>query len=125
MRSAPRSKEHRHTVDPLAERRERLGVEAHASALVAWAVEGGHDGLRHGRQLARREGHEGHARAIGVARAARTVAITVEGRAVGAFEAVVLADDPLFHVTGSPLGTRRVCRFPYEPTVQTPRCEGV
>src|SRR6266567_6704043 len=91
---------------------------------LARAIERGGDWLDHGGQLARSERDEGHAGAIGVARATRTVSITVEGRSVGALEAVVLADDPFLHGAMSSLGragyrTRRpatlsplrLCRF--------------
>ena len=71
---------------------------------LARAIERGGDRLDHGGQLARCERDEGHAGAIGVARATRTVSITVEGRSVGALEAVVLADDPFLHGAMSSLG---------------------
>src|SRR5207245_11330492 len=51
-----------------------------------------------------------------VPRASRTVAITVEGRSIGALEAVVLANDPFLHggslleaVSGT--GLRPTCAF--------------
>src|SRR6266568_5364476 len=94
FRRAGRSKEHRHAVDALAQGGERGRVYGHASALVAGPLERGHDRLGHGCQLAGREAHEGHAGAVGVPRAARAVAVAVEGGAVGTLEAVVLADDP-------------------------------
>ena len=62
------------------------------------------DWLKDRRQLAGCEGDEGHARAIRVARTTRTIAITVEGRSVGALEAVVLAYDPFLHDAVSSLG---------------------
>src|SRR5438067_11645588 len=68
---------------------------------LARALEGGGHGLEHRRQLGRREGDEGHARAIGVVRTAWTIAITVERRSVGALETVVFADSPFFHADRS------------------------
>jgi hypothetical protein len=64
---------------------------------LAWTLERGRDRLDHGSELARRERDEGHARAIGVSRAAGTIAVTVQGGSVGALEAIVLADDPFLH----------------------------
>src|ERR1700675_4544625 len=60
--------------------------------------------LEHRSQFARRERHECDAGAIGVARATRTVSITVEGGSIGTLEAVVLADDPFLHDAMSSLG---------------------
>src|SRR2546428_6722559 len=82
--------------------RSRSDASAFASTVtsvlaLARALERGRDGLRHRRELAGREGDERHARAVGVARAAWAVAVAVERRAVGALEAVVLADDPFLH----------------------------
>src|SRR4029077_16800544 len=74
---------------------------------LARTFERGRDRLGHGRQLARREAHEGHARAVGVARAARAIPITIEGRAVAALQAVVLADDPFLHARLSSLDAVR------------------
>jgi hypothetical protein len=62
------------------------------------------DRLKDRCELARREGDEGHARAIGVARTTGTIAVTVEGCSVRALEAVVLADDPFLHDAVSSLG---------------------
>ena len=64
---------------------------------LARAFEGGGHGLDDRCQLARGKRDEGHARAVGVPRAPRAIAITVQGRSVGALEAVVLADDPFLH----------------------------
>jgi hypothetical protein len=64
---------------------------------LAWAFERGRDGLDDRGEFACRERDEGHARAIGVARATWTISITVEGRSVGTLETVVLADDPFLH----------------------------
>src|SRR3954464_12965699 len=93
---------------------------------LARALEGGGHRLKHRSELARRERDESHAGAIGVARATGTVPITVEGRSVGALEAVVFADNPFLHAAMSSLGRAgyesksadpptlsplRVCRF--------------
>src|SRR6266705_5894102 len=91
---------------------------------LARALKRGGHRLDHGGQLARCERHEGHAWAISVAWATRTVPITVEGGSVGALEAVVLADDPFLHGAMSSLGRAgyrirrpatlsplRLCRF--------------
>src|SRR5581483_2948480 len=109
-----RSKEHRHAVDALAERGERLRIDAHGLPL-ARSLEGGHDRLGDGSELAGREAHEGDAGAVGVARAARAVAVTVERGAIGTLEAVVLADDPFLHAGMSlSLGPRRATTLPQQ-----------
>src|SRR5437868_2417208 len=76
---------------------------------LARSFERRRDRLDDRRELARGERDERHARAIGVAGAARTVAITVERRSVGAFEAVVLADDPFLHEASLPTGSCALC----------------
>src|SRR5688500_13021041 len=111
LRRAGRSKEHRHAVDALAQSGERRWVHRHDRSALAGSLEGGRDRLGDGSKLACCEADEGHAGAVGVARAARAVSVTVEGGAVGTLQAVVLADDPLFH-DRSPT-RRHLCRFPY------------
>ncbi len=96
-RRAGRSKEHRHAVDALAQSGERRQVHCHVGSALAGSFEAGHEGLRDGCQLAGREADERHAGAVSVSWAARAIAITVERCAIRTFEAVVLADDPLFH----------------------------
>src|SRR5260221_14649561 len=77
---------------------------------LARTFERGRDRLGNGCQLAGREAHEGDARAVGVARAARAVPIAIEGRAVAALQAVVLADDPFLHAGLSSLDAVRAGR---------------
>src|SRR2546430_13231670 len=74
---------------------------------LARTFERGRDRLGNGCQLAGREAHEGHARAVGVTRAARAIPIAIEGRAVAALQAVVLADDPFLHAGLSSLDAVR------------------
>src|SRR5579859_6905989 len=74
---------------------------------LAGTFERRRDRLGHGRQLPSGEAHEGDARAVGVARAARAVPVAVEGRAVAALQAVVLADDPFLHARLSSLDAVR------------------
>jgi len=109
-RSAGRSKEHRHAVDTLAQSGERRRVPRHDASALAGSFEGRRNGLGDGRQFAGGETDKGHAGAVGVTWAARAVAIAVQGCAVGTLEAVVLADDPLFHDAPH---RRRLCRFAY------------
>src|SRR3982075_4570354 len=83
-------------------------MRSRSEAIAAWSsvtsvlalartLEGRRHGLYDRGELAGCERDEGHARAIGVARAARAIAITVQRRSIGALEAVVLADDPFLH----------------------------
>src|SRR5258708_5702280 len=74
---------------------------------LAGTFERGRDRLGHGCQLAGGEADEGHAGAIGVARAARAVAVAVERRPIAALQAVVLADDPFLHAGLSSLDAVR------------------
>src|SRR2546422_1465207 len=86
-------------------------------ALARTFERGGH-GLYDRGELAGGERDEGHARAVGVARAARAIAVAVQRRSIGALEAVVLADDPFFHrgvLSRAPLGS------PYARR-RTPHC---
>src|SRR4029078_9129785 len=72
-------------------------VEGQRSGLGAGAVEAGDDGLSDRSELPGREAYERDAGAGRVARAARSITITVEGGAIGTLEAVVFADDPFLH----------------------------
>src|SRR5207247_5822009 len=75
------------------------GRRSRVSLALARAFERGGYRLDDRSQLARCERDERHAGAVRVARAARAIAITVEGRSVGALGAVVFAVDPLLHDT--------------------------
>ena len=90
---------------------------------LARAFESGGDGLNDRCQLARRERDEGHARAIRVARATRTISITVEGRSVGTLETVVLADDPFLHGADVLSRACRVIDHVAKTRPRSPHCE--
>jgi hypothetical protein len=92
---------------------------------LARALERGRNWLDDRGEFARRERDEGHAGAIGVARATWTIAITVEGRSVGALEAVILADDPFLHAAMSSLGVPGTEPKNQDPPTLSPHCDCV
>jgi hypothetical protein len=78
-----------------------------AGLTLAGTFERGRDRLGHRSKLAGGEADERDARAVCVPRTTRAVSIAIEGRAVTALQAVVLADDPFLHAGLSSLDAVR------------------